>query len=263
MPRGSTREVLKHLTTLCRSGVLANLNDEQLLARFIDRNDESAQDAFTTLVRRHGPMVVGVCNRVLHDTHDAEDAFQATFLVLARKASSVIPRDRVANWLYGVAYRTASEARTRAARRRTREARVGTRSRVQQSDESFPDELRAILDEELSRLPARYRAPIVLCELEGLSRQEAAGRLGVPEGTLSSRLARGKVRLHDRLARRGWALRVGAVSLAALREASATVVSDALIESTTVAAMSIAAGKSATAVLSASVVSLAEGVLKI
>src|SRR5262249_35961330 len=160
MPRGSTREVLKHLATLCRSGVLANLNDEQLLARFIDLNDDSAQDAFTTLVRRHGPMVFGVCNRVLQDTHDAEDAFQATFLVLARKASSVTPREGVANGPYGVAYRTASEARIRAARRRTREARVGTRLRAEAPDESFPDEMRAILDEELSRLPARYRAPI-------------------------------------------------------------------------------------------------------
>jgi RNA polymerase sigma factor (sigma-70 family) len=262
MARGSTRDVLRHLTTLCRSGVLGNLSDEQLLERFIELGDDRAQEAFATLVRRHGPMVFGVCNRVLHNTHEAEDAFQATFLVLARKATSVIPREKVANWLYGVAYRTANESRIRSARRRVREERVGTRLRVQAPDVTFHDELRAILDDELSCLPSRYRGPIVLCELEGLSRQEAAQRLGVPEGTLSSRLARGKARLRDRLARRGLALPAGAVSLVAIREATATGLSDVLIESTTVAAMHVAAGISATAVISTSVVSLTEGVLK-
>ena len=192
MPRGSTRDVLRHLTTLCRSGVLGNLNDEQLLERFIELSDDGAQEAFATLMRRHGPMVLGVCIRVLRDAHEAEDAFQATFLVLARKATSVIPREKVANWLYGVAYRTAHEARVRATRRRAREEKVGRRLRVQTHDVSFHDELRAILDDELSCLPARYRGPIVLCELEGLTRQEAARRLGVPEGTVSSRLARGR-----------------------------------------------------------------------
>ena len=131
MPRGSTRDVLRHLTTLCRSGVLGNLNDEELLERFIELSDDSAQEAFSTLVRRHGPMVLGVCIRVLRDSHEAEDAFQATFLVLARKATSVVPREKVANWLYGVAYRTAHEARVRAIGRRAREERVGKRLRAE------------------------------------------------------------------------------------------------------------------------------------
>ncbi len=262
MPRGSTREVLRHLTTLCHSGVLSNLNDEQLLERFIELSDESAHEAFAMLVRRHGPMVLGVCTRVLHDAHEAEDAFQATFLVLARKATSVVPREKVANWLYGVAYRTAQEARVRTARRRAREERVAARSRIQIHEEALHNELRAILDDELACLPARYRGPIVLCELEGLTRQEAAQRLGVPEGTLSSRLARAKARLRDRLARRGLAIPAGAISLAAAREASAALLSDGLIESTTVAATRVAAGASAAAVLSTSVVTLAEGVLK-
>jgi RNA polymerase sigma factor (sigma-70 family) len=262
MLRGSTPAVLKHLTTLCRSGVLGNLDDEQLLERFIELSDETSQESFATLVQRHGPMVFGVCYRVLHDIHDAEDAFQATFLVLARKATSVIPREKVANWLYGVAFRTASEARIRAARRRAREERVASRRRVQSSDLALHTELRAILDEELSCLPARYRGPIVLCELEGLTRQAAALRLGVPEGTLSSRLARGKARLRDRLARRGMAVPVGALALAAINEASAAIHSERLIESTTLAATRVAAGISAAEVVSTSVVSLTEGVLK-
>ncbi len=262
MPRGSTREVLRHLTTLCHSGVLANLNDEQLLERFIELSDESAHEAFAMLVRRHGPMVLGVCTRVLHDAHEAEDAFQATFLVLARKAISVVPREKVANWLYGVAYRTAHEARVRTARRRAREERVAARLPIQIHEEALHNELRAILDDELACLPARYRGPIVLCELEGLTRQEAARRLGVPEGTLSSRLARAKARLRDRLARRGLAIPAAAISLTAAREASAALLSEGLIESTTVAATRVAAGASAAAVLSTSVVTLAEGVLK-
>ena len=186
MARGSTRDVVRQLTALCRGGVLGNLDDEQLLERFIELSDESAHEAFAAILRRHGPMVFGVCHRVLRDAQEAEDAFQATFLVLARKASSVVPRQKVANWLYGVAYRTASEARIRAARRRAREERVATSVRIESPEEVIHIELRAILDDELAALPARYRGPIVLCELEGLSRHEAAARLGVPEGTLSS-----------------------------------------------------------------------------
>jgi RNA polymerase sigma factor (sigma-70 family) len=207
-------------------------------------------------------MVFGVCRRILRDTHAAEDAFQATFLVLARKASSVIPREKVANWLYGVAYRTAHEARIRALRRRAREEKVATRRVVQTIDQASHKELMAILDDELACLPARYRGPIVLCELEGLSRQEAAQRLGVPEGTVSSRLARAKTRLRDRLARRGMAVPAGALSFVAIREASAAVLTESLIESTALVATRVAAGISAAGVVSTSVVSLTEGVLK-
>ena len=262
MRGGSTRHVLRHLQTLYRCGVTGHQSDEQLLERFLARRDEAAEEAFTAIVQRHGPMVLGVCLRVLGDRHEAEDAFQATFLVLARKAASVIRRDKVANWLYGVACRTAKQARGRTARRRAREERVGMSPHIEPSDGDLGDELRGILDEELARLPARYRAPIVLCELEGLSRQEAARRLGVPEGTISSRLARAKSQLRDRLARRGLGLPMVVLSAALVREAGAATLSDALIESTAQAAMCVAAGSTASAAVAASVVSLTEGVLK-
>jgi DNA-directed RNA polymerase specialized sigma24 family protein len=126
MPAGSSRDVLWNLTTLCTAGVLGNLSDEQLLDPFIEMSDDVAQPWFATLVERKVAMVLGVCCRILRDVHAAEDAFQPTFLVLARKATCVVPRERVANWLYGVAYRTANESRVRTARRLARKAKVGS-----------------------------------------------------------------------------------------------------------------------------------------
>ncbi len=262
MPAGLSREVVRNLTTLCTAGVLGNLNDEQLLDRFIELSDDVAEAAFATLVQRHGAMVMGVCHRILRDVHAAEDAFQATFLVLARKATSVVPRERVANWLYGVAYRTANECRVRKVRQLAREAKVARRSLEQSPRETSPPDLREILDDELAALPSRYRGPLVLCELEGLSRHDAALRLAIREGTLSSRLARGKARLRERLARRGFEPPGGAVPFVLIREATATMLSDRLIDSTAQAAMRVAAGVSTAAVVSTSVVSLTEGVLK-
>jgi RNA polymerase sigma-70 factor (ECF subfamily) len=165
------------------------LTDGQLLECFLARREE---EAFAALVRRHGPMVLGVCRRVLHNTHDAEDAFQATFLVLARKAASVVPTDRVGHWLYGVAHRTALKARTAAARRRRTERQAGQMLAREGGAEDHPDDLRSLLDEELHRLPGKYCAPLLLCLLEGKTRKEAARRLGWTEGTLSGRLARAK-----------------------------------------------------------------------
>ena len=155
----------------------------------------------------HGPMVLGVCRRVLGDRHEAEDAFQAVFLVLARKAASIARRQQLANWLYGVACRTAWDARARATRRQARERKAHdmSPSELNPADELDLDELRSILDEELARLPETYRGAVVLCELDGLSRHVAAQRLGIPEGTLSSRLARAKDLLRERLIRRGLA----------------------------------------------------------
>ena len=262
MRGGSSREVVRHLRTLYRLGVAGSIGDEQLLDRFLTRRDEAAEEAFAELVQRHGPMVLGVCRRILGDAHEAEDAFQATFLVLARKAASVVRREKVASWLYGVAVRTAREARVRSARRRAREERVSTPIHVEPPDDGFPDELREILDEELARLPARHRGPVVLCELEGLSRPEAARRLGIPEGTLSSRLSRAKARLRDRLASRGVSLPAAAISAILVREARAATVPLSLLESTVEAAMFVAAGPSAAVVLSTSVASLSEGVIK-
>ncbi|HJZ54299.1 MAG TPA: sigma-70 family RNA polymerase sigma factor, partial [Gemmataceae bacterium] len=170
--------------------------DFQCLEQFLARRDE---DAFAVLVARHGPMVMGVCRRVLGQAADAEDAFQATFLVLVRKAGSFTSRDLLANWLHGVALRTALKARTMTAKRRAREqpvAEVPEREAVRQN----PGEGQAsVVDEELSRLPEKYRLPIVLCELEGKSHQEAAAQLGWPVGTLSGRLSRARKILADRL----------------------------------------------------------------
>ena len=258
----SSRDVLRHLRTLYRYGVVGPSSDEQLLERFLSHRDETADEAFAELVQRHGPMVLGVCRRILGDAHEAEDAFQATFLVLARKAGSVVRREKVANWLYGVAVRTAREARGRAARRRTREERVSSPVYFEPNEDDFPDEIRAILDEELARLPARFRAPIVLCELEGVSRPEAARRLEIPEGTLSSRLSRAKAQLRDRLARRGVAVPAAVLSAALVREARAVSLPSSLIEATVEAATTVAAGASATVVISTSVAALSEGVLK-
>ncbi len=184
--------------------------DRELLAAFIARRDGSA---FATLVHRHGPMVLGVCRRMLGHHQDAEDAFQATFLVLARRATSVTPRGAVANWLYGVAYRTALEARRMAARRRAREARfeLFARSEVM---EPVVDDLSVVLDDELSRLPDRLRLPVVLCDLEGRTRRDAARQLQIADGTLSNRLAAARRLLAKRLRARGVTLSVGGLAIA-------------------------------------------------
>ena len=187
------------LAELTRQQEHGRLSDGQMLERFLARREEAA---FAALVRRHGPMVLGVCRRVLADAHAAEDAFQATFLVLVRKASSAVPRDLVGNWLHGVARRTALKARASAARRRRAEEEA-SRRRADVTPDVVPDDLRPLLDEEVGRLPERYRAAVVLCVLEGKSRQEAARQLGWSEGTLSGRLARAKALLAGRLARRG------------------------------------------------------------
>jgi RNA polymerase sigma factor (sigma-70 family) len=219
-------------------------------------------------VRRAGPAARADGARrlppVLGDAHAAEDAFQATFLILALKAAAVARREKVASWLYCVAVRTAKEARVRSARRRAREERASIPIHVDPPDDGLPAELREILDEELARLPARHRGPVVLCELEGLPRHEAALRLGIPEGTLSSRLARAKSRLRDRLAARGVGLPAAALSAILARECRAACVPFSLIESTVQAVTLVASGTSiaAAGILSASVVSLYEGVIQ-
>src|SRR5262245_3462035 len=199
-------EVIQHLrrAVLLRDG--AGLTDGQLLTDYLNRRDEAA---LATLVRRHGPMVWGVCRRVLRNYHDAEDAFQATFLVLARKAASVVPRELVANWLYGVANQTARKARATTAKRRARERQVMQMPEAAETEQDLWSDLQPLLDQELSCLPDKYRAAIVLCDLEGKARKEAARQLGVPDGTLAARLARGRVMLAKRLARHGLAVSAG------------------------------------------------------
>ncbi len=199
-------DVLNPLETLFRFGVVGDVSDEQLLHRFVTARDEANQAAFTALVERHGPMVLRVCREVLGNMHDSQDAFQATFLVLARKAGSVRNPDSLAGWLHGVAYRVAVRARSHAARQRTLEQQVGARSALALEGGGSRAETCALLHEEVARLPTRYRESVVLCYLQGMSTEEAALRIGCPVGTVYSRLARARERLRQRLIRRGLAL---------------------------------------------------------
>jgi RNA polymerase sigma factor (sigma-70 family) len=232
------------------------VSDGDLLDRFLARRDESA---FAELVRRHGPMVLGVCRRVLRNPHDADDAFQATFLVLVRRGESVQPSGRVGNWLYGVAYRTALEARRAAARRRVKEALAMPPAEA--TDDVWAN-LRPLLDRELTRLPDRYREPVVLCDLEGQTQKEAARLLGCPEGTVSSRLARGRALLARRLRRHGAALSGAALAAVLARGVAAAEVPAILAGSAIKAATHVVAGLATAGVVSAQVVALTEGVLK-
>jgi RNA polymerase sigma factor (sigma-70 family) len=226
------------------------LTDGQLLGQFVARRDEAA---FATLVRRHGPMVFGVCRRILRHAQDAEDAFQATFLVLARKASRVADREAVGSWLYGVAYRAALEARESGLRRKAKETQVEDMPHPLVMPEEGQSELLAQLDRELARLPEKYRIAVVLCELEGRSRKEAARQLGLPEGTLSSRLAIARKMLARRMAGHGAAVTGASLTALFTSEAGAACVPGALVISTV---------RAAGGVVSAGVVALAEGVLK-
>jgi RNA polymerase sigma factor (sigma-70 family) len=229
--------------------------DGQLLDDFITRRDGAG---FEALVRRHGPMVLGVCRRVLHQEQDAEDAFQATFLVLARKAASVGRPERLGNWLYGVAYRTALDARAAAARRRARERQVSPMPEPETTgDADVWRDLRPLLDRELSRLPEKYRVAVVLCDLQGGTRRDVAEQLGVPEGTLSGRLTTAHRLLAKRLARHGLALSGGALAAGLSGDSASAGVPAPLLAVTAQAATAQVAG-----VVSAQVAALAEGVLK-
>jgi RNA polymerase sigma factor (sigma-70 family) len=192
--------------TLFRFGVVGDLSDGQLVQRFLTARDGADQSAFRVLVERHGPMVVRVCRDVLGNAHDAQDAFQATFLVLARRAGSVQNADSRGCWLHGVARRVALRARSTAVRRRIHERRSAAIKAAELGNEETSPESWRELHEEVARLPRRYREPVVLCYLEGLSAEEAAIRIGCPKGTVFSRLSRARERLRGRLDRRGLAL---------------------------------------------------------
>jgi RNA polymerase sigma factor (sigma-70 family) len=255
----ATSKVIHHLRRAALLGNDAPMTDAQLVACFVERRDEAA---VTALVRRHGPMVLGVCRRVLRNHHDAEDAFQATFLVFARKAASLGSRDALANWLYGVAYNVAQKTRALSARRRARE-KQGTD--MPEPEASPPErdgaDLRAMLDQELNRLPDKYRAPVVLCDLQGKTRKEAACQLGLREGTVSSRLSRARTMLAKRLARRGLALTAGSVAALLGAQAAPAAVPASLAAATIKAAGLFAAGPAAGAI-PVPVAILAEGVMK-
>ncbi len=249
----------RELQTLFGVGTLGGLSDGRLLERFAAHQEEAA---FEALVRRHGSMVWGVCRRVLQDHHDAEDAFQATFLVLARKGHSISHRELVGNWLYGVAHQTALKARSTRAKRRMREGQGTDMPEPEAVSLNHPDDLTESLDRELSRLPDKYRIPIVLCELEGKSHKEAAEELGWPIGTVSGRLSRAKSLLAKRLARRGVSLSVGSLSVLVAQDAESASMLPKLIGSIVQAASLFGRRRAISAgMVSAKVAMLVEGVI--
>jgi RNA polymerase sigma factor (sigma-70 family) len=200
MASASREAVETQIDRLFRNGTLTSLSDAQILDRYLSARDEAA---FEALVNLHGPMVLGLCRRMLREPSDIDDAFQATFLVLVRKAPAIRDRGLLANWLYGVAYRIAVRARSEVLKRRSVETGVALlddRADVASRD---VDEIGPVLDQELSRLPEKYRAPIVLCYLKEQTHDQAAAELRWPVGTVRSRLARGRELLKERLTRRG------------------------------------------------------------
>jgi len=253
--------VFQQIDRLYREGTLSGLRDGQLLERYLSRRDEAA---FEALVNLHGPMVLGLCRRVLRDPRDVEDAFQATFLVLVRKAPTIRDRGLLSNWLYGVAYRVARRARTNTLRRREREfgAAKLEASAVPESADVLG--IGPVLDQELTRLPQKYRAPLILCYLKGRTHDEAAEDLGCPVGTVRSRLARGRDLLRRRLTSRGYA--PTAAILGSGTSLPAQLLSEAvpssLVATTVDAAFRVGALQSLQAgAASASVLALTQGVL--
>jgi RNA polymerase sigma factor (sigma-70 family) len=252
--------LLHHIQTIFESGTVADLSDRQLMERFAGRDRETAELCFAALIKRHGPMVFRTCQAVLRDRHDAEDAFQATFLVLARKARSLWVQDSLGPWLFEVASRVAASARSAALSRRNHERRAAKMgSSIAEGVNG--DDRRAVLCEELNRLPDRYRAALVLCDLEGLTQEKAAQLLGWPAGTVRSRLSRGRQRLRDRLTRRGLAPSALPALPWITGDAPLAAVPASLAEITTHAALKIVATRAVT-VTTASVGSLTEGALR-
>jgi RNA polymerase sigma factor (sigma-70 family) len=253
---------IRELGTLFHVGRIGDRSDGELLERFLSRTGPAADAAFTTLVERHGPLVLRICRRVLNDEHDAQDAFQATFLVLVRKAGSVRNRASVASWLHGVAHRVASRAKVEAARRRTHESRVPSTSSAPHDNSAEADI--AVLDEEIRRLPEKYRAPIVLCYFEGLTQERAAEHLGWPAGTVRGRLTRARDLLRSRLLRRGLvapaaALAAGITGKGASAAMLAPAVPSELLVSTVRASALVASGR---IVADAAVAAIAKGTLR-
>jgi RNA polymerase sigma factor (sigma-70 family) len=247
--------VARYIQQLAETPAEHERSDAELLHVFLAERDESA---FRLLVQRHGRMVLSVCRRMLRQREDAEDAFQAVFLILARNAAGIRKSASLASWLYGVAYRISLKARAEMSKRRRHEKQVVQARPVQSDRDVAMRELQAVLTEEVARLPEKYRAPFVLCCLEGVSRSEAARQLGWKEGTVSGRIAEARRRLQARLQRRGITLTAALCAVAV--DASAEAAAPSLLLRTTVeAALGIAAGQTATGVVSGPVASLVEG----
>jgi RNA polymerase sigma factor (sigma-70 family) len=260
MARQSLNGVLQHIRKVAAVPACRGLSERELLERFVDTHDEAA---FTVLIERHGPMVLGVCRRALPNVHDAEDACQATFLVLARKADSVRKKTSLSSWLHGVACRVAADLKRSHARRKSRERGVDALAPKDPAAEVSWREIQAILDAELQRLPERHRAPLILCYLECLTRDEAAQRLGLSPGSLHGRLERGRDLLREQLTKRG--LTLTAVMSAAVLGGSVAqaALAPTFVVSSTKAAMLLAAGQSlAESAVATHVVALTREVLK-
>jgi RNA polymerase sigma factor (sigma-70 family) len=252
--------IVQHLRKVAAVHINRELSDCELLERFVGARDEAA---FTVMIERHGPMVLGVCRRALSNYHDAEDACQATFLVLARKAASVCNKSSLSSWLHGVACRVAVNLKRDHARRKAREREVVAPVSKDPAAEVTWREVQTILDEELQRLPERYRTPVILCYLECMTRDEAAEHLGLPPTTLHGRLEDARELLREVLSKRG--LTLGAVmSAAAIGEGVVqAALSPTFVVSSTKAAILLAAGQPlADSVIATHVLALTQEVLK-
>jgi RNA polymerase sigma-70 factor (ECF subfamily) len=251
---GHLLQRLRHLIGVPPGG---EITDGQLLERFIAERDE---DAFALLLQRHGPMILGVCRRLTGDPHAAEDAFQATFAILVRKAGSISKRDSVASWLYGVAFRTARRMKSLAERTKLHELPAMKEPWQPASTDGASPEVRALIEEEISRLPEKFRAPVVLCYLEGKTNEEAAQQLGWPVGTVKGRLSQARARLQHRLTRRGVTLAgAGAAAFTLLTPAP---VPAALAATTMQCATRLIAGATIASATSATVGTVAQEVLR-
>ncbi|OAI53669.1 hypothetical protein AYO44_15770 [Planctomycetaceae bacterium SCGC AG-212-F19] len=233
MPQGPLAGVFRHIRRLVGLTNSPDQTDSELLRRFSDARDDAA---FASLVHRHGPLVWNVCRRVLGTDADADDAFQATFLVLARQAGSIRQGESVGSWLYGVAYRVAAKAKVQAARRRVHERRAAPMAAARTNEIEVWEDIRPLLDEEMNRLPEKYRVPIVLRYLQGKSNAQAARELGWPTGSMSWRLARGLELLRDRLGRRGVTLGSGVFGAILIANSASAALPTALTTTTLEAA---------------------------
>jgi RNA polymerase sigma factor (sigma-70 family) len=254
MASGESGIIWRQIRTLWNEGRIGTLPDEQLLEQFADARGEAAEAAFEALVLRHGPTVLRVCRRVLRDPYEAEDAFQATFLILARRAGSIRKREVLGGWLCRVAYRVSARARVLSVRRRDLDPPGPPRSAERPDALLERDDLRAAILDEVHRLPEKYRLPVELCYLEGRSHDEAARQLAWPVGTVRTRLTWARDRLRDRLTRRGLALPVGLIGTSLVTSAASAGIPAALVKATVEAAAGRAVG--------AAVIRLVEGVLR-
>jgi RNA polymerase sigma factor (sigma-70 family) len=252
----TTSDFLRHLRTLAARQAIDNLSDQQLLKRF---HSQRSEESFAALVQRHGPMVWSVCCRVLHHTQDAEDAFQAAFLVLAAKAASLRQPPLLSSWLHGVAYHIALRQKAKAIRRSAHERCVGPPPPVDAMDDIHWRELRSVLDEELQKMPQKYRAPLVLCYLEARTQDEAAKHLGWSKNTFGRRMKRARELLTQRLTRRGITLSAALTAPLSIDGAATATVPPLLAAGTVRAGLAVAMGQATCTLISAQVIALTDG----